>query len=74
MIEINNLEFTSPQLILADEHTGNLDPANKKHIMRILFDYADSASAALVTVTHDHSLLDGFDRVIDFRQFQGKAV
>jgi len=58
-----------PPLILADEPTGNLDPANKDHVLDILFDYARSNGATLVTVTHDHELLDRFDRVIDFKDF-----
>ena len=50
---------------MADEPTGNLDPTNKKRVLDILFDYARDANATLVTVTHDHGLLDRFDRVID---------
>jgi putative ABC transport system ATP-binding protein len=58
-----------PPLILADEPTGNLDPTNKDHVLDILFDYARSSEATLVTVTHDHDLLGRFDRVIDFKDF-----
>jgi putative ABC transport system ATP-binding protein len=58
-----------PPLLLADEPTGNLDPTNKDHVLDILFDYARSSEATLVTVTHDHDLLERFDRVIDFRDF-----
>ena len=58
-----------PKLILADEPTGNLDPDNKRRIIEILFEQADHSGATLVVVTHDHSLLDGFDRVIDFARF-----
>ena len=60
---------TRPPLLLADEPTGNLDPANKMHILQRLFHYVDEHQATLVAVTHDHSLLDGFDRVIDFQSF-----
>ena len=56
----------NPQLILADEPTGNLDPANKQRIVRLLFERASATGATLLMVTHDHSLLEGFDRVIDF--------
>jgi ABC-type lipoprotein export system ATPase subunit len=59
-----------PRLVLADEPTGNLDPAAKDRTMRLLADYAKAGQATLVTVTHDHSLLDDFDRVIDFEAFQ----
>jgi ABC-type lipoprotein export system ATPase subunit len=60
---------TRPRILLADEATGNLDPRNKLRVMKILFDYASERRAALLAVTHDHELLDGFDRVIDFRDF-----
>ena len=60
---------TRPPLLLADEPTGNLDPANKSHILQHLFQYVDEAGATLVAVTHDHGLLDGFDRVVDFQAF-----
>lgn len=61
--------MTSPKLILADEATGNLDPSNKTKILDTLFKSADSNQATLVAVTHDHELLDRFDRVIDFKQY-----
>jgi len=58
-----------PRLILADEPTGNLDPENPRHVLDILLRRATSAAATFVMVTHDHSLLPRFDRVIDFTQF-----
>ncbi|MBC8325646.1 MAG: ABC transporter ATP-binding protein [Verrucomicrobia subdivision 3 bacterium] len=58
-----------PELLLADEPTGNLDPKNKDRILDQLFQQAESAEATLVMVTHDHALLDRFDRVIDFTTF-----
>ena len=57
--------LTQPNLLLADEATGNLDPANKQRILDILFQYVDQYSATLLAVTHDHELLDHFDRIID---------
>jgi putative ABC transport system ATP-binding protein len=55
-----------PMLILADEPTGNLDPANKFVVLDLLLDYAREHGATLLAVTHDHDLLDRFDRVLDF--------
>ena len=63
--------LVKPSLLLADEPTGNLDPANKGRVLDILIDYAAANDATLVTVTHDRDLLDRFARVIDFRQFLG---
>ena len=60
-----------PSLILADEPTGNLDPASKTRIVDLLFEQVRENECTLVMVTHDHSLLERFDRVIDFTQFHG---
>jgi len=59
--------LNNPEIILADEPTGNLDPENKHKIMRILFDYVNEKNSTLITVTHDHELLKGFDRIVDFK-------
>lgn len=59
-----------PKLILADEATGNLDPANKSAILDLLFARTHEAGASLLAVTHDHELLPRFDRVINFADFQ----
>ena len=63
-----------PQLILADEATGNLDPRNKGKILDLLFENVDSHNATLLAVTHDHELLPRFDRVIDFLDFRSEAA
>ncbi len=64
--------LNTPSVILADEPTGNLDPENKKHIMNILFEYVEKFNSTLITVTHDHELLDGFETTIDFKDFHLK--
>ena len=63
-----------PQLILADEATGNLDPRNKGRILDLLFDNVESHGASLLAVTHDHELLPRFDRVIDFLDFRTETT
>jgi len=67
---------TKPAILLGDEPTGNLDPDNRDHIMDTLWRYSDETGAPLVVVTHDHELLDRFDRVVDVEGFQvqGSAV
>lgn len=65
--------LTNPPLILADEATGNLDPENKQHIIDLLFDAVDQHNTTLVAVTHDHDLLDRFDRTVNFQDFQAEA-
>ncbi len=61
--------LTKPKLLLADEATGNLDPANKQKIMQILFSYLEEQKATLIAVTHDYELLKLFNKVIDFKEF-----
>jgi ABC-type lipoprotein export system ATPase subunit len=58
-----------PGLILADEATGNLDPVNKIKMLDLMFRSVKTYGAALLAVTHDHDLLDHFDRVVDFQDF-----
>lgn len=62
-----------PSLLLCDEPTGNLDPANKDRIVDLLFDQAKATGATLICVTHDHGLLGRFDATIDFASL-GEAV
>ena len=62
---------TAPKLVLADEPTGNLDPATKQHALDLLFEQCDAHSMTLLMVTHDHGLLDRFDQVVDVSAFGG---
>jgi len=66
--------ITLPQLILADEPTGNLDPDNKQRVLDLLLQQVKIRQATLVMVTHDQDLLAPFDRVIDMRDFAPDAA
>ena len=66
--------ITLPKLILADEPTGNLDPDNKHKVLEILLEQVERNDATLVMVTHDHDLLDRFDRVLDMRELHGRTA
>ena len=57
--------IAQPSLLLADEPTGNLDPASSERVLELLIGEARARGATLLMVTHDHTLLDAFDRVID---------
>jgi ABC-type lipoprotein export system ATPase subunit len=59
-----------PNLLLADEATGNLDPDNKVLILELLFRAVEEHNATLLAVTHDYELLKRFDRVVDFKDFR----
>ena len=45
--------INDPQLILADEPTGNLDPENAGIISDLLFSVSDKYNKTLLVVTHD---------------------
>jgi putative ABC transport system ATP-binding protein len=65
-VAVSRALLLEPSLILADEPTGNLDPANKFLVLDLLVDYVREHGATLLAVTHDRELLDRFDRVLDF--------
>lgn len=48
--------INDPELILADEPTGNLDPANAQLIGELLFSMVEKYNKTLVLVTHDMNL------------------
>ena len=59
-----------PDILLADEPTGNLDEANGAAIMDMLFDLRDRHGATLVLVTHSTELAARCSRVIRLRDGQ----
>ena len=61
---------TGPKIILADEPTGNLDPKTSGAIVQLLLDQAAAHEATVLMVTHDHSLLERFDSVIDMEDLR----
>lgn len=58
---------TRPQILLADEPTGNLDAATGETVMDLLFDLRNKHGATLVLVTHAPELAARCDRVIELR-------
>lgn len=62
--------INDPTLILADEPTGNLDPANAQKIGELLFSMADKYKKTLILVTHDMKLAENGDRQL--RIVEGK--
>ncbi|MBU0638626.1 MAG: ABC transporter ATP-binding protein [Planctomycetes bacterium] len=61
--------IAAPALLIADEPTGNLDPKTAQSILDLLLGEVERRGATLVMVTHNHTLLDAFDRVIDIADF-----
>tara|TARA_Y100000591_G_C21799651_1_gene681338 strand:- start:73 stop:738 length:666 start_codon:yes stop_codon:yes gene_type:complete len=56
-----------PDLILADEPTGNLDTENSIMITDILFKYVREEGSSLIMVTHDPNLADKAKRKIEIK-------
>jgi len=56
--------ITRPQLVLADEPTGNLDAGNGEHVLQLMLDLNEELHTSLVIVTHDHSIANRMDRVL----------
>ena len=56
-----------PELILADEPTGNLDSENSSMITDILFNFAKEEGSSLIIVTHDSKLANRAKRKIKIK-------
>ena len=61
-----------PQIILADEPTGNLDSAMGNEIMNILINLNKNEGTTIVMVTHDESMAQKTHRLV--RLFDGSQV
>ncbi len=59
-----------PELLFADEPTGNLDGTNGALVADLLFDLVRDSGAALVMVTHDDRLAARADRIVTMRDGQ----
>jgi lipoprotein-releasing system ATP-binding protein len=56
--------IAQPELILADEPTGNLDQATGRDILKILRTLNEEQNITIVMVTHDQSLAAQADRIV----------
>ena len=62
--------ITNPVILLADEPTGNLDQETGNKIIDLLFGLQSSHKTTLILVTHDRSLAQRCDRIIDIADGQ----
>ena len=52
-----------PKLVLADEPTANVDPANQNRIVKLICDTCREQKAAMIMVTHSMDVASNFNRV-----------
>lgn len=64
--------INDPEIILADEPTGNLDPDTSEGIIKLLFEISKSGRAVLMA-THDYSLIEKFPSRI-LKCEQGRVI
>ena len=58
---------TDPELLLADEPTGNLDGTTGETIIELLFDLTKRRGSTLLLITHDPALAKRCDRTVMLR-------
>lgn len=63
---------SNPEIVFADEPTGNLDSKTSKEVMDIIKNMAKTNNQTIVMVTHDNELAKYADRIIHI--FDGKIA
>ena len=53
-----------PQIVFADEPTGNLDRANADEVLELLFRTKELLTQTLIIVTHDMKIAERADRIM----------
>jgi len=65
--------LNQPELIIADEPTGNLDPDTSDEILQLLRRLAQVNNTAVLVATHDYRIIENFPARI-IRCIQGRIV
>ncbi len=55
----------SPEVVIADEPTSALDTDRREQFLELLFRSCEKAHATLVFVSHDHTLMPLFSRIVE---------
>lgn len=63
--------FGNPELVIADEPTSALDATAQAAFMDLLIRECQQSGAGLLFVSHDPSLAEGMDRVVDLGEING---
>ena len=67
-VSIARAIITSPDIILADEPTGNLDNKNANKVFDIFLELADELKTSIILVTHDISLAKKMSKIYNLVQ------
>ena len=67
-VSIARAIITSPDIILADEPTGNLDNKNANKVFDIFLELAEELNPSIITVTHDISLAKKMSKIYNLTQ------
>lgn len=59
--------INDPEVILADEPSGNLDTENKRELHKLFMTLRDQLQKTLVIVTHDQGLAEMADRILTMK-------
>lgn len=73
-LSIARILMKKPNIIFADEPTGNLDKNTANIVMNTLFEYIKNNNAALVLVTHEDDLAFKCDRVFKLEDLSLKEI
>ena len=65
--------LNNPEIVLADEPTGNLDPTTSDDIMNLLFEINKETNTTFLMATHDYTLIEKFPSPI-FKCSNGRVV
>lgn len=59
-VVIGRAILNKPEIIIADEPTGNLDPESSEEIMKMLYLVASENKTGILIATHDYMLMEKF--------------
>jgi putative ABC transport system ATP-binding protein len=69
-ISIARAFANDPELVIADEPTGNLDSATGQKIMELLTDFHKRENKTIIVVTHDPNIADYSDKLVNIKDGQ----
>ena len=73
-VAIARAAANNPRVILADEPTGNLDPATSDRVFEALAALIKNEGAAALIATHNHDLARRADRIVTIRNGLIEAI